>query len=180
MLVQHSSVTCEYNTPNYIAEVVKDFLGVIDLDPASNEVANKTIGATEYFREADDGLSLSWRANSGEASSVFCNPPGGKIKNRSVAKMFWSKCLSQRIQGNIWEAVFLFFNPNILQTSQQDCILPVTAFPICFLDRRVKYLDQLGNPVKNPPGISLLVYVPGIADRRDEFFVKFRPLGDIK
>lgn len=177
MLVQHSSKTNEYYTPPYLAEAIRDFLGGIDLDPASCEEANKVIGATRFYSQALDGLSLPWGSKA-NPQTVFCNPPGGKLHNRSQAKMFWNKALSQQCQGNIKEGVLLFFNPNILQTSQHDCILPVTSYPICFLDHRVKYLDQNGQTVDSPPGISLLVYLPGTIDRRSEFASAFITHGE--
>jgi hypothetical protein len=177
MLVQHSSKTNEYYTPPYLAEAIRDFLGGIDLDPASCEEANKVIGATRYYSQALDGLSLPW-GSWDKPQTVFCNPPGGKVNNKSQAKMFWQQGITQRLSGHLKEAVFLFFNPNILQTSQHDCHKSVTDFPICFLDHRVKYLDQSGQTVDSPPGISLLVYLPGAVDRRVEFAEAFISHGE--
>lgn len=59
----------EFYTPPEEVEFVREFLGEIDLDPASCEDANKIVRAKQYYTKADDGLSLPWDGK------VFCNPP---------------------------------------------------------------------------------------------------------
>ena len=69
------NLTDQWYTPIEIIERVKlVFGGTIDLDPASCEEANKTVGALHYFDEQQDGLKQQWFGN------VFCNPPYSKLK----------------------------------------------------------------------------------------------------
>lgn len=59
----------ESYTPSQYIESARRVMGSIDLDPASNELAQKTVNATTWFGEEDDGLSKDWAGN------VFLNPP---------------------------------------------------------------------------------------------------------
>lgn len=56
-------------TPGHILQGVRDLIKVIDLDPASEEEANKLVRAKNYFTIEDDGLTKDWYGN------VFVNPP---------------------------------------------------------------------------------------------------------
>ena len=60
----------EYYTPVEIVEATRKALGgKIDLDPASCELAQKTVKAEKYYTIDDDGLSKEW------SGYVFLNPP---------------------------------------------------------------------------------------------------------
>lgn len=62
----------EWQTPPEFLELVRGFYGQIELDPASNAVAQRTVQALDYYsiQEGRDGLLLPWAYN-----NVFCNPP---------------------------------------------------------------------------------------------------------
>jgi hypothetical protein len=62
----------EYYTPSTWVERARNVLGTIDLDPASNEVAQRTIKATTWFDKESDGLQQPWRGN------IWLNPPYGR------------------------------------------------------------------------------------------------------
>ena len=60
----------EYYTPPEIVEASRVALGgQIDLDPASNEVAQRVVKAKKYYTKEDDGLTKEW------SGRVFLNPP---------------------------------------------------------------------------------------------------------
>ena len=50
----------EWYTPDEYIEAARDVLEIIDVDPASSWLANKTVKATRYFTAEDDGLTESW------------------------------------------------------------------------------------------------------------------------
>lgn len=63
----------EWQTPPEFLELVREFYdGQIDLDPASNAVAQRSVNALEYcsLEEGKDGLLSPWGGR-----KVFCNPP---------------------------------------------------------------------------------------------------------
>lgn len=70
-LVQDSG-TQEYYTDALIIELAREVLGQIDLDPASNHIANITVQAATYFTREDDGLSREWHGK------VWLNHPFSK------------------------------------------------------------------------------------------------------
>ena len=67
--VVHNTGNEEWFTPPEYVEAARAVLGTIDLDPASCEIANKTIKAKRYYAKDDDGLTKTWKGR------IFLNPP---------------------------------------------------------------------------------------------------------
>ena len=101
MKVLTSSLTNEWLTPPKYIEAAREVMGGIDLDPASNEVANRIVRATRYFTLEDDGLKTEWEGR------CFLNPPYGKTGNSSNQSLWSRKALEEYAKGNISECVFL-------------------------------------------------------------------------
>lgn len=59
----------ESYTPARYVEAAREVMGGIDLDPASNAFAQKTVKAGEWHDESQDGLLQEW------GGRVFLNPP---------------------------------------------------------------------------------------------------------
>ena len=79
----------EWQTPPEFLDLVRDFYeGEIELDPASNAVAQKNVRALEYYsiEEGRDGLTLPWRGR-----NVFCNPP----YSRDLIALFVQKAVDE-------------------------------------------------------------------------------------
>lgn len=76
-LVQDSG-NQEYYTDKLILDLVHEVLGCIDLDPASNSLANNTVQAKTFYCKTDDGLSKQWFGN------VWMNHPFSKGENACV------------------------------------------------------------------------------------------------
>jgi hypothetical protein len=85
-----------YTPPEYI-ELARTVLGNIDLDPASNAQAQKTVRADRYFTAADDGLTQEWRGR------VWLNPP----YSQPLISHFIKKLVDEVGAGNVTEAVLL-------------------------------------------------------------------------
>jgi ParB family chromosome partitioning protein len=74
----------EWYTPMEYIEAVRDLYGgIIDLDPASNEEAQKIVQATTYYTQDDDGLNHDWSGN------IFLNPPF----SQPLVQMFIQKAI---------------------------------------------------------------------------------------
>lgn len=59
----------EWYTPSEYIEAARSVMGSIDLDPASNDYANKTVKAWRYFTKQTNGLEQEWFGN------IWMNPP---------------------------------------------------------------------------------------------------------
>ena len=92
----------EWYTSSNIVEGAFDVMGGIDLDPASNPVANKYVKADKFFTKDDDGLEQDWYGR------VFMNPPFTK----DVINKFTGKLITEYEQGNVTEAILLVESSN--------------------------------------------------------------------
>ena len=61
--VSYNSGENEWYTPAEYIEAARQTMGGIDTDPASSELANRTVGATTYFDKISDGLMQKWTSN---------------------------------------------------------------------------------------------------------------------
>lgn len=171
MNAQHSSASNEWYTPEPVIELARAVLGPIDLDPASDEFGNLSVRASRFFTANDNGLEHSW------SGTVFLNPPGGKVGNKSQAGLFWSKLMRER--PNIEHAIFLAFSAEALQNTQGKGELSVMDFPICVPSKRVRFGKQHSKPAA-PTHSNVVVYVPGKFDNTALFLRVFPKLGKCK
>ncbi|MFB2876878.1 hypothetical protein [Floridanema aerugineum] len=181
---RHLSNSNEHFTPDWLLDAVREVLGSIDLDPASCEEANKRVNA-QMFYDADScgvgALGLDWDSREvNEAgqlvvkpANVFCNPPGGKVANKSQIKLFWNKLIEQVEKGNIRHALFLAFSVEALQSTQKKTDKAMLDFPGCMFKDRVAYVQPGGSIAKSPPHSSSIIYIPGTFDATDRFFRVF-------
>jgi hypothetical protein len=155
-------------TPLEIVRAARLWMGAIDVDPASCEIANKGIGAVRYYTKETNGFNRQW------GGAVFLNPPGGlcdhvgrevlpETKTRksctetgacglapghehhgvtSSAKAWWWKLVDNYLAGNTQRALFVAFSVELLQTTQVKAPagkpLPLD-FPICFPRKRIAF-----------------------------------------
>jgi len=96
-----SSKVDEYYTPSKYIEAVRQVLGGIDLDPASCELAQKTVRAKAYYTKADDGLSRQW------SGRVFLNPPYGTTGGQSNQGIWAQRLIGEHQAGNVTAAILL-------------------------------------------------------------------------
>ncbi len=95
-----SSASSHWCTPTKWTDLVREVMGGIDLDPASNELANRYfVNARRFYDE--DGLDLQWRGK------VFLNPPYSKIGNASSAGIWIEKLLHEYQSGHCDAAIAL-------------------------------------------------------------------------
>jgi hypothetical protein len=87
----------EWYTPAAYVEAARQVMGGIDLDPASNDLAQEMVRASTYHTAETDGLAQEWTGR------VWLNPPyaAGEIDR------FVSKLVAEHTAGNVTEAVLL-------------------------------------------------------------------------
>src|SRR5438552_4181923 len=105
-LTQEGSTSNEWYTPARYIEAARLVMGGIDLDPASCELANRTVKAGRYYTQEDDGLAQEWKGR------VWLNPPYGrtnemKARHQSTIEMFVFKLLQCFNDDSIEQAVLL-------------------------------------------------------------------------
>lgn len=175
MNIKHSSKSAEWFTPAPILNVVKRVLGSIDLDPASNELANKEVQASVIFTKETDGLLSDWPVG----CSVFVNPPGSKINGKSNTVMFWQKLMAYQKAGKLRHAIFLAFSMEAMQTTQDKDCKAIMDFPLCVPSKRIAFVSPNGDK-DSPSHANCIVYVPGTVNKTELFINYFSQLGACK
>jgi len=130
--VSHNSGENEWYTPAPFIEAARSVMGGIDLDPASSEIANRTVKADQIFTEQDDGLKQDW-----PIGRIWMNPPYAQ----PLMGQFANKFASEVRRGS--EGVVLVNNATEtawFQTIAAECSA------ICFPKTRIRFLDPQGNP----------------------------------
>lgn len=133
----------EYTPPEIIANV-RLVSGEIDLDPASDDIAQQWIQATNYYTPAIDGLSNLWFGR------VFLHPPA----HGKTAK-WTNKLLAEYESGRVEEAVLL-----VTPSAGSKWFQKLTRlFPVCFPDERISFLDDQGRPLPRPKHGNAIFYL---------------------
>ncbi len=142
--IVNNSGNNEWYTPeNYITQA-REVMGSIDVDPASNDVANKIVQATTYYTVESNGLQHEWHGN------VWLNPPYasdliGKFVDKLIAEL-----------PNIHNAIVLVNNAT--ETKWFKTLIS-KASAICFPYGRVKFISPNGLEKSAPlQGQALLYY----------------------
>lgn len=167
--VKHSSASVEWYTPADIVDAAREvFGGSIDLDPASCEQANNTVKARRYL--SGYGLEADWSG----AASIFLNPPGGKLKGKSLPMLFWKKLMETDPFG---EAIVICFSIEQLQTSQLTGH-SMADYPFCIPRRRIPFNSPEGGK-SQPSHANAIIYVPGYLDNTEQFVDNFSQFGTV-
>ncbi len=128
----------EWYIPSKYIEAARRVMGSIDLDPASCEMANRTVKATKYYSIEDDGLSKEWAGN------VWLNPPysstlsssgmsGGK--QQGPTSLFVTKLLDSFKSGTVVQSI-VCINADTVRTWFQ-CFW---SFLICFVSYPIQFI----------------------------------------
>lgn len=115
-------------------------MGSIDLDPASNEVANSWIQADTFYSLENQGLDKEWAGN------VWMNPPyDSKSLKPLAAKLFNSE---------VNQAIVLTNNNTDTKVGQEFL---QWADAICLVAGRVKFMKPDGTENKTPLQVRLFI-----------------------
>ena len=156
-ICNQDSGVVEWYTPNYIIEAARATMCGIDLDPASCAAANDTVKATRYFTKDDDGLTRQWFGN------VWMNHPYGREPN----KRWPSKLVNEYKQGHVKQSCFI-----CNASTSEIWFQPLFAYPICFIDGRMKFIPGSGQNESSASKGSAVVYLGGFTERFAHYFAK--------
>jgi hypothetical protein len=193
-------------------------MGGIDLDPASCHVANIHVGASQIFTWEDNGYLQSWHGrvflnppgglcdNLGQRIvKPTKDKPGCHITgecglpaphkhegSQSSAKAWWFKLVEEYVSGRVSTAIFLGFNLEILQTTQDGLEqLPTPHdFPMCFPADRIKFYQYRGSvhgddhlfvEGKQPTHANIIIFLPLTGGKSEQmsFSLYFADIGKI-
>lgn len=144
----------DWYTPLEVIALVR-LVMEIDLDPASSDVAQQRIQATNYYTPLQDGLSHPWFGR------VWLHPPAqGK-----TAKWI-NKLLAEYESGRVTAAVLL-----VTPSAGSKWFQKLTRlFPVCFPDQRIAFLDHQGRPQAQPKHGNAIFYLGENKQRFQEIF----------
>lgn len=139
----------EWYTPSRFVEAARAVLGGIDVDPASNDIAQKTVQAGTHFTKQDDGLNKPWPGR------VWLNPP----YSRQLIGKFIDKLLAEVHSGHTTAAIALV-NAQTDAAWFQRALLRADA--VSFPGKRIRFLRPNGRPSKHGPlqGQAFLYFGP--------------------
>jgi len=158
-----SSESVQWYTPKQYIDAVRNvFDGHIDLDPATNDLANETVQAAQIFTEEDDGLEQDWHGN------VFMNPPYGKKDGDSLAGMFCEKAVAEYELGNSDQTIILV---NSVHSQKWQGVL--YDYVVCFVDHRIQFVSGDGEENKNPTFQNIFIYLGKNKEAFKKAFSKF-------
>ena len=146
--VRHQSESSEWMTPDRILVCVRDFLGRIDLDPASTAEANARVRAGAFYQRDDDGLAHEWWGK------VFLNPPYGFDAHRVSMAQVWSQHLLKEYAACRVEEAILLVNAEV----GSRWFRPLLDYPVCF-PPRIRFLRPGGEVAQQPTHANALVYI---------------------
>lgn len=167
-LINQDSGKTRYYTPEWVWHAARttmrpfiDELGKeysFELDAASDEIGNKYIGAMRYLTEELDALNHSWTAQ-----SVWLNHP----YSRSGNQKWINKAVSEHKKGNAKQICILTW-----ASTSEKWAHPLFAYPICFLNKRVKFIDPNGALPHGATKSSMVTYLGPNVNEFRYFFSK--------
>ena len=146
----------ESYTPNQYIESARKVMVSIDLDPASNDMAQETVQAKKYYTVDDDGLSKEW------SGRVWMNPP----YTARVINGFISKLVKHYNDGDISEAIVLT-NNNTDTAWFHEAANSCAA--ICFTSGRINFMKRDGSKSSPTNGQAFIYFGKSKARFRKEF-----------
>lgn len=161
--VSKNSGDNEWYTPSLHIELARTVMGGIDCDPATSEIANRTIQAKTIFTAKDDGRSQKWMGR------VWLNPP---YSNPLMGEFI--ELASTKFEAGEIEQACVLVN-NATETKWFQRMLEV-ASAVCFPKSRIKFLDPDGGRTNSPLQGQAIVYM---GDNVDAFYNAFSAEGKV-
>lgn len=124
--IQSKSVN-EWFTPKKYIQAVHSVLGKVDIDPASNSIANEIVQANIFYSKDNDGLQYDW------PGKVFLNPPYGGLTRKFATR------LVEQFELEITTEAILLVNANSTDT---NWFAPMFNYIICFTNHRIDFISS--------------------------------------
>ena len=156
--VANNSGNNEWYTPAELIEAARSAMGSIDVDPASNDVAQKVVKAGTYYTAETNGLDKTWTGN------VWMNPPYAS----DLIGKFVDKLIAER--QNYRQAIVLVNNAT--ETEWFNKIISISS-AVCFPKSRVKFYMPDGKTGAPLQGQAVLY----IGENKDKFYSAFACMG---
>lgn len=150
----------EWYTPAEYVERARETMGSIDLDPATSELANRTVRAAQIFTLADDGLAQEWHGH------VWMNPPYAQ----PYIQQFIEKLVAEVQAERVRQAIALTHNytdTTWFHLAAEQCQA------ICFTRGRIAFVNADGEKAAPTQGQAFFYFGNG----RENFFRSFSALG---
>lgn len=162
-----SSESNEWYTPPKVIDLARQVLEEIDLDPASNPIAQRWIKAKRFYTSVDDGIQHRWTGR------LWLNPPYGqrsKTKGIYGASVWIEKALAEYQAGNVTSAILLVRGDSEgLKTLRKQSVF-------CLPFTRIAFWKEDGQPKPGPVPGSEIHYLGNSPNRFADVFCQF---GDI-
>ena len=154
--VSYNSGNNEWYTPADIIEAARAVMGSIDIDPASNDIAQKVVKAETYYTAETNGLDKTWEGN------VWLNPPyASELIGKFVDKLI-------KEQEHYEQAIILVNNAT--ETEWFRKIISI-ASAVCFPKGRVKFYlpdGKTGAPLQG----QAILYIGASPKKFTDMFLK--------
>jgi hypothetical protein len=141
-LINQDSGDYEWYTPPEIIAFVRRMYGVIQLDPASSEQANKTVQAVRFYSE--NGLDKPWYGD------VWMNHPFSRKNN----PLWINKAVEEYVAGRARQLTCITY-----ASTSEGWFQPLTEFPQCYLVPRTNYYLPDGTKKRGVTKGSVVTYM---------------------
>ena len=155
----------EWYTPARYIEAAREVMGGIDLDPASSEMANRTVRATRYYTRRENGLLQPWYG------CMWLNPPFNKEDGKSTIGKWSSKLVECYKSGAIEQAILLGAG----QTASA-WFADIWEYPICFPNHHIRFYCPQLDKVSGQRDCTFMAYLGKNEQEFIEIFSKFGPV----
>jgi phage N-6-adenine-methyltransferase len=152
----------EWYTPSRYVELARTVLGQIDVDPASNPMAQEAVKAATFYTAETNGMDKEWRGK------VWMNPP----YSQPEIVHFVDKVVEEYTSGRCTEAIVLTHNST---DTRWFNTLFESASAICFTTGRVKFVSPKGEFAAPAMGQAFTYFGP----HPDRFAEVFSEIGNV-
>lgn len=150
----------EWYTPELYLQAARAVLGGIDFDPYSDEVANRTVKAKEFFTK-DHPIHTPWP----QVNTVWMNPPFG----RGLIDLCVDRFLVEYFRQN-FEAIVLTNNATETQWFQ---MLLGGSPSICLTNHRIAFVSTDGKKVNGNTRGQTFFYFGNYTEPFRQYFKEF-------